>query len=253
MLRKSADGIQWLEFEILAEQKGLVHGVFLRHGGVSCGPCDSLNAGGGSGDDPSSVEENRSRMLKALNLKGYVSGKQVHGKEVALVRADSKQVGDCDALITAENNLGLMIKHADCQATILYDPIHRVLANVHAGWRGNVKNVYLATVQKMAQAFGSKPEDLLVGVSPSLGPNHAEFKNFREEFPEEFWDFQVRPHYFDLWGIARHQLEQCGVLPHHIEIAGICTYANAQDYFSYRRDQVTGRHATLASLISTVH
>ena len=141
-----------------------------------------------------------------------------------------------------------MMKHADCQAAIFYDPVHHALANVHSGWRGNVKNIYQTTILKMASVFGTKPQDLLVGISPSLGPQHAEFKNYKVEFPEHFWSFQVCPEYFDLWAIARHQLEEAGVLPYHIEIAGICTYANKEDCYSYRRDKVTGRHATLAML-----
>jgi YfiH family protein len=248
MIRKSTGGIEWLEFEILAQQPGLVHGVFLRHGGVSSGPYASLNAGGGSGDEVSHIEENRQRLLKVLNLKSFVSGKQVHGDEVIIVESMLQLVGDCDALMTEKIDLGLMIKHADCQAALIYDPVQRALANVHAGWRGNVKNIYSATVQKMLQIFGSRPEDLLVGVSPSLGPHSAEFKHYHTEFPEAFWRFQVRPGYFDLWALARYQLEQCGILPQHIEIAEICTYTNAQDYFSYRRDGVTGRHATVAGL-----
>lgn len=249
MIQKSKDGIHWLEFEILAKQ-GLVHGVFLRHGGVSEGAYGTLNAGGGSGDDANNVEENRSRILKALGIKRYAAGKQVHGNNVVWVNDESLQVGDCDALITQNTSLSLMIKHADCQAAIIYDPVCRALANVHSGWRGNVKNIYRATVEKMKQTFGSKPEDLLVGISPSLGPDHAEFKNYRTEFPEEFWRFEVRPEHFDLWAIARHQFESCGVLPDHIQIASICTYANPQDYFSYRRDKITGRHATVAMLIN---
>jgi polyphenol oxidase len=140
------------------------------------------------------------------------------------------------------------VRWNDCQAAILYDPIHRALANVHAGWRGNVQNIYRTAVQKMVHSFGSKPQDLLVGISPSIGPKHAEFKNYKSEFPEEFWEFQVKPTYFDLWQIARHQFESSGVLAHHIQIAEICTFDHPSDYFSYRRDKTTGRHATVAML-----
>ncbi len=248
MLRKKREGIEWLEFEHLADQPDLTHGIFLRHGGISNGPFGSLNAGGSTGDHAENVSENRKRILQALNIEFYVSGTQVHGDGVIWVKEREQVVGECDALITSKAGIGLMIKHADCQAAIFYDPVNRALSNVHAGWRGNVKNVYRATVQKMQEAFGSKPQNLLVGISPSLGPNHAEFKNFKSEFPESFWDFQVRPFYFDLWAIARHQLQECGILAHHIEIAEICTYENQQDCFSYRRDKVTGRNATLAMI-----
>lgn len=249
MIRKKRDEVEWLEFELLAERPEVVHGVFLRHGGISPAPYGSLNAGETvTGDAAEHIFENRQRMLRALNVPRYISGMQVHGDKAVVIDKEDQEVGDCDALMTQRTDVGLLIKHADCQAAILYDPVHRALANVHSGWRGNVKNIYAAAINKMIQAFGTKPADLLVGISPSLGPDHAEFKNYRTEFPEEFWDFLVRPEYFDLWAIARYQLEKCGVLPHHIEIANICTYANREDYFSFRRDKVTGRNATIAML-----
>jgi hypothetical protein len=206
--------------------------------------------GGRGEDEAANVEENRRRIFAALGIKKYASCRQIHGSGVAVVSDESSLIAECDAMITQKTDLALMILHADCQAAILYDPVRGALGNVHSGWRGNVKNIYAATIQKMAQVFGSKPQDLLVGISPSLGPDNSEFKNYRTEFPREFWEFQVRPEYFDLWAIARYQLEQCGVLSHHIQIAEICTYANPADYFSYRRDKIIGSHATLARIIS---
>jgi YfiH family protein len=241
MIRKKEGDFQWLEFEILAEQADLVHGVILRQNGMRFDK-NALITGARC------LEENHKLFLQQLNISDFVCGRQVHGKNVVLVDNPSSEVGDCDGLITKQSKVALMVKHADCQAAIFYDPMQRCLANVHSGWRGNVQNIYKETVDKMRQEFGSKPEDLLVGISPSLGPNYSEFKHYKLEFPEEFWGFQVRPNYFDLWAIARFQLEQCGILPHHIEIAQMCTYANAQDCFSYRRDQVKSGHATFAML-----
>ncbi|MGC2595982.1 MAG: peptidoglycan editing factor PgeF [Rhabdochlamydiaceae bacterium] len=249
MIRKKQGEIEWLEFDILAGIPGVVHAIFLRHGGVSEGPYQSLNLGGGTGDDLNKIGENRRRILKALNMEKWIGGKQVHGDTVAWVKQADQEVGDCDGLITDRKEIGLMIKHADCQAAIFYDPIHHAVANVHSGWRGNVKNIYGTTVQKMGKTFGSKPEDLLVGISPSLGPSRAEFINYQVEFPQTFWGFQVQPTYFDLWEIARFQLETAGVLPYHIEIAKICTHKNSHDFFSYRRDKTTGRNATLVTLL----
>lgn len=248
MIRKQAQGIQWLEFEIFSDFPELVHGIFLRHGGVSGFPYTTLNAGSNCADEVQNVVENCRRMRQILHIPHVVEAKQVHGDAVVWVRDASQEIGECDALITQKEQVALMIKHADCQAAVIYDPVQRALANVHSGWRGNVKNIYRQVVEKMAQVFGSQPKDLLVGVSPSLGPEHAEFKNYRDEFPEAFWKHQVKPAHFDLWQIAREQFEQCGVLPSHIEIARICTYTNPQDYFSYRRDGLTGRHATFAML-----
>ena len=242
MLRKEKNGFQWLEFELLAEERGLAHGVILRHGEMRFGGDALLK-----GSNP--LADNHNRAFKTLNITDFVCGRQVHGNEVVLVEDRFAQVGDCDALITKQPELALMVKHADCQAAIFYDPIRRALATVHSGWRGNVKNIYLATVLRMNLEFGSRPEDLLVGISPSLGPEYAEFKHYKEEFPVEFWDYQVRPNYFDLWAIARHQLQKCGILPHHIEIAKMCTYANPQDCFSYRRDKIKSGHASFAMLL----
>jgi len=248
MIRKKQGEIEWLEFELFAEFPNLAHGIFLRHGGVSEGPYHSLNLGGASGDRPERVEENRRRVLRALNVEKWASGKQVHGSEVVWVEDAEQHLGDCDALITDKPNIGLLIKHADCQAAILYDPVRHAVANEHSGWRGNVKNIYQATVQKMEQAFGTRPEDLLVGIAPSLGPDRSEFVHYKVELPEEFWPFQIRPQYFDLWSIARNQFEIAGVLSNHIEIASICTYDNEQDFFSFRREKISGRNGTLVVL-----
>jgi len=250
MRRKNKDGIQWLEFEQLSDIPELVHGVILRHGGVSEGPCSSLNIGGNTGDKWENIQENRKRVFDALGISEVVASYQVHSDRIAHIAArDCSDVGEADGLMTQIPDLGLMIKHADCQAAIFYDPKNKALANIHAGWRGNVKNIYAKTVNQMAQTFGTCAKDLLVCISPSLGPEHSEFKNYREELPEDFWKFQVAPTYFDLWAISRMQLEECGVQPGHIEIASICTYSASDDFFSYRRDKPTGRNATIAALI----
>jgi copper oxidase (laccase) domain-containing protein len=129
------------------------------------------------------------------------------------------------------------------------------VANVHAGWRGQVKQIYRITLDKMACVFGTRPEEVLVCISPSLGPDHSEFIHYQEELPTDFLLFQTKPTYFDLWAISQYQLESCGVLPHHIEIAKIDTYAHPDDFFSYRRekatghtDPITGSHGTVVAL-----
>lgn len=249
MLRREKNGIEWLEFELLQDFPDLVHGVFLRHGGVSQGHFSSLNMGENTGDDGHHVQENRNRAYRALGVSQAVSLSQVHSDRVFHVTRESiLWTREADALVTQLPGVALMIKHADCQAAIFYDPQHRALANVHAGWKGIVKNIYAHTLQKMAQVFGTWPQDLLVCISPSLGPLHSEFKNYREEFPESLWKFQERTNYFNLWEIARMQLQNCGVLPHHIEIASLCTYSHPESFFSYRRDKITGRNATLVGL-----
>lgn len=247
MIRKQKEGLEWLEFDLLQPFPEVVHGVFLRSGGISEEAYSSLNVGGGSGDCKDKIAENREKVQKALGLASLISCLQVHGDTVKELSELSLDEG-CDGIVTREKNQGLMIKHADCQAAIFYDPVNKIIANIHSGWRGSVENIYGKTVEKMV-AMGSRPEDLIVCISPSLGPERAEFVNFETEFPFPFWAFQIRPFYFDFWEISRSQLEEAGVPSVQIEIAGICSYDNPKDFYSYRRDKVTGRNATVVALI----
>ena len=259
MLRKKKGNIEWLEFELLANEPNIAHGVFLRHGGVSQGTFASLNAVRGSGDQEKNIQENRSLIRKTLQLDKLISAWHAHAAHLEHVTSPREEFLECDGLMTAQKNWGLLAVHSDCQAALFYDPICKAVASVHAGWRGQAQNIYQKAITKMSQVFGSKPQDLLACISPSLGPQNAEFINYRLELPEEFWQFQIKPTYFDLWAIAQHQLEACGILRHHIEIAKIDTYAHPEDFFSYRREKakgrkekITGGHGTVIALLDRI-
>lgn len=250
MQRKDDNGIHWLEFDLLTDIPRLKHGVFLRLGGFSQEPYDSLNLSDTVGDNFDDVLQNKQAVANVLNIhpSNLITMCQCHGNQIFQATAPFKHEPECDALTTTVPGIGLMARHADCQAAILYDPIHHAVATVHSGWRGSAQNIYSKTIQFMQMNYQTNPNDLLVGISPSLGPLDAEFIHYRTELPESFWDFQVVPNYFDFWAISRDQLERCGVLPHHIEIAGISTFAYPDEYFSYRRRKMTGRNGTIAVL-----
>ncbi len=250
MLRKEINGIAWLEFLIFQQFPLLKHGIFLRHGGESSATFKSLNLSYSVGDSASAVLSNEKKITSILELKRIVRGNLCHGKEIfAVDHSIDKTTTLCDGLSTQICDTGLLITHADCQAAIFYDPITRSLAVVHAGWRGSVQNIYAETIQQMQVLYGSSPSNIYVGISPSLGPQDSEFIHYRKELPESFWQFQVKPTYFNFWEISKRQLLEKGILSHHIEIAGISTYSNPHDYFSYRRDKITGRNATVAALL----
>ena len=137
-----------------------------------------------------------------------------------------------------------MIKHADCQACLIYDPEHNVIAAIHCGWRGNEQNIYDKVIKKLSSRWGSSPDSLLACIGPSLGPLHAEFTEWKKELPESFWPFQKEPNHFDLWAIAEDQLHKSGIKKSHIEIARMCTYEEKDLFYSFRRDGLTGRNAT---------
>ncbi len=250
MIRRKEGKIEWLEFELLQEFPRVKHGVFLRHGGVSRGPFSSLNTGSSSKDNPADVKHNRELIRNTLQLDSLAVCFQPHASRIAfLPDATEDELLVSDGMITNRTNEGLAIRHADCQAALFYDPLTSAIAGVHAGWRGNVQNIYAAAIEKITALTGAKRENIRVCVSPSLGPDHAEFTHYRRELPEHFWPFQIRPTYFNLWEIGRYQLQEAGILPEHIQFAEICTYCNSNDFFSFRRDnRLTGGHATVIAL-----
>jgi len=176
----------------------------------------------------------------------------VHGCRASLVTAGNPapetEIPDSDILLTRQPGLGLLIKQADCQAVMLYDPVRRVIANVHCGWRGQVANILREAVARLRERFGCRPQDLVAALGPSLGPCCAEFRNYREEFPPELWHYQVRPTFFDLWALSRDQLLAAGLKPRQIDIAGICTRCRGDEFFSYRRDRLTGRQGAVIGI-----
>ena len=251
-LLATAGGLPVYRSPLLSAFPELSHGFFLRQGGVSLAPYHSLNLSFAVGDQRPSVVHNRDLVQRALELTALVSATQVHGCRESLVStgnaAPDEEIPDADILITGQPGLGLLIKQADCQAVMLYDPVRRVAANVHAGWRGQVENVLGKAVTRLQERFGSRPEDLRAAIGPSLGPCCAEFRNFPQEFPSALWTYQVRPTYFDLWTLSRDQLAAAGLKPQQMDIAGICTRCSENEFFSYRREHRTGRQGAVIAL-----
>ncbi|MFO7761103.1 MAG: polyphenol oxidase family protein [Thermodesulfobacteriota bacterium] len=228
----------------------LIYGIFNRYGGVSPLPYDSLNLSFNAGDHPDNVRANRHKVKEALAVDTLVSIGQVHGSEILVIGDEPEEdmeIKGYDALITNVVGIALMIQLADCQSIMVLDPVKKVVANIHCGWRGNVTDIIGKTINKITGCFRSQPSDLLVLISPSLGPCCAEFRNWRQEFPPAFYNYQVRPDYFDLWAISRDQLCRAGVKLQNIHCSSICTKCNSE-WFSYRREGETGRFGTLIGL-----
>lgn len=255
LILKNHNGLSFYQFPLLQSIPGLTHGIFTRHGGGSRGSYASLNLSFSVGDNRQKVAANRELVLRTLGIPRLQSLKQIHGKES--VKIEENLSGDSpttpetrvgDILLTRVPEQGLMIKQADCQSIVLYDSAHQAIANIHCGWRGNVNNVIGEAVKKMKTAFKTNPARLLAGIGPSLGPCCAQFINYRTEIPARYWTYQARPHYFDLWRLSRDQLIAAGVEEDHIQIAGICTSCQTRDFFSYRKEKITGRFATVIAL-----
>lgn len=239
-------------FPKLTRHRRLAHAVFTRQGGLSKPPYDTLNTSYSTDDQPEYVRKNL-QIIKDNIGAGHLSFmNQVHGQDIFILRQiDDPNFGvpaKADAAITDIPYLALMVKQADCQAVILYDPEKRILSNVHCGWRGNVNNILGSVVSRMGSDFGCRGSDLKAAIGPSLGPCCAEFVGHEKIFPEKFRRFMVREDYFDLWEISRRQLLESGLREENIEVAGICTKCRTDLFYSYRAEGITGRFATVAML-----
>lgn len=259
MILKENYHIPYYLFPHLVQYHDIVHGIFTKKGGHSRGSFKSLNIGFNTGDDPALVKKNRQTLLKCLDLDkqaDLVFSKQVHGKDIRVITQSNKfslnefheKVPEFDAMVTNIPGKLLLIQVADCQPVLLYDPVKKVIANIHSGWKGSVQNIIGRTVDAMASEFNCLPGNILTGIGPSLGPCCAEFINYKKEIPEAFRNYKVGSHHFDFWKISHDQLCDAGVLSGNISIGNICTKCHSDMFYSYRKEKITGRFAAVIGL-----
>ena len=217
----------------------------------------SLNVG----DDPDEVEANRARAAAAvgLQLNDLVFAEQVHGAAAARVGTADRgtTVADVDALVTTEPRVGLVCLVADCVPIVLFDPTARVLATVHAGWRGTVARVVDTALYLMGDV-GADPARIRAGLGPALpfdrnqvGDDVADAA--RASFGADadallVADGEPGKWRFDLWGANALLLRDGGVPADQIAIAKIPTGPDG-DFFSHRAEQPCGRFALVATMV----
>lgn len=244
------------------DQHGLSHGVFTRHGGVSPLPWSSLNQGGTVGDARENVVENRRRIFAALHrpVESVFDAWQVHGTETICTdvpRPLDSPHEKADAILTDRPKITLFMRFADCVPIFLFDPVKRVVGQVHAGWRGTVDRASAAAIAQMQARYSSRPADLLAAIGPSICAEHYEIGQsqetvdmVRQAFGKNADALLPRVNgaiHFDLWEANRMVLEDCGV--HEIELAGICTACDNADWYSHRAEKgKTGRFGALLAL-----
>ncbi len=251
--------IKVYEFDLFKRDTHIVHGIFTRSGGISTGAFESLNIGLNSGDEPLVVADNRKLIIKKMGMKPLVFLSQVHGDDIKVLKKDDNNLSEnfqpgietytADGIITNMKEVFLVIQVADCQAVMLYDFKKKVIANIHSGWQGSVKNIIGKCVEKMILEFGCIPEDIIAGISPSLGPCCSEFINYKDEIPQGLWKYKIEgKDYFNFWEMSIGQLMDKGIKKEHIEIIEICTKCNTDIFYSYRKDNRTGRFACMISM-----
>jgi YfiH family protein len=239
-----------LEAENLKRLPGIRHGFFTRQGGVSQGIYASLNCGSGSDDDPERVLENRKRVTRHLGgtYEDVVTLYQEHGTTALGVSGPVARsaLPRADAIISATPGLVIGVLTADCAPVLLADPDARVVATVHAGWRGAVAGIIDSAISEM-ERLGARRERVSAAVGPCInqtayevGPEfEAQFLS-RDPASSRFFgrrDQGSRPH-FDLPGFVVQRLRVAGI--GHVLGISTCTYENESLFFSYRRK--TQRH-----------
>ncbi len=261
--RQSVRFLEWPE----AEELGVALAVTTRHGGVSEGVHESLNLGLHVGDDPERVIENRRRAAHAFgaDLGSVVFAEQVHGASATVVGHGERGRGtlrmddaitSTDILVTTALDTTLAILVADCVPVALLDPEARVLAAVHAGWRGTAAQACRRALEAMS-ALGALPERVVAFIGPGVHPTHYEVDGVVLESllgavaPDELSAEVARPAEGGRWRVdlmaANHQqLVRAGVAPAHIFDCGVTTADD--DYFSDRAARPCGRFALFARL-----
>ncbi len=223
--------------------EGLRHGFFGRGGGVSRGSFASLNLSARVGDDAECVSANWAAVAETLPGVAIVRMQQVHGDHVAHVTTGDADVGEADGLISAQPGLGLAVLTADCVPILMVSPAARVVAAVHAGWRGTLAGIAGAAVEAGRTACGVDPGDWLAALGPSIGgccyevdtEIGAAFCSRWGSAMREAWQPAGGRGQLDLRRANREILIVAGVPSEGIVDIGPCTACSSDELFSHRR------------------
>lgn len=261
-----ANGIAW-EMATAMQQRGFIHGVTGKMGGVSHYPYESLNLALHVGDNPKDVLENRRRLCHTIGCKvtDMTFAKQTHMDHIVAVGpaecgsgagSYDSALDHTDALMTDHKNMPLFICVADCVPVILYDYKRHACAVIHAGWRGSAANIVTKTVFAMSVVYGSNPQNIFAFIGPSISASHFEvsrttaliFKDLGEAYHTCVKD-EAERRTVDLWQVNYLQLVEEGIDPAHITVTKQCVFSQERRFFSYRRDGgTTGRMVAFAML-----
>jgi YfiH family protein len=259
--RARADSQPIVYLSPLLQEAGVPHAFSTRSGGVSQGPFASLNLGTLSNsplqDDLAHVRENYRRLLESIGAsqreRCWIH--QVHGRDVVVARPGQpfESGVKADAIVTDDASRVVSVKYADCVPILLATPDGRAVAAIHAGWRGVVAGVVPAAAQRLAEIAHAKASELLAAVGPCISMPHFEVgPEVLDQLSAAIPDlrFELRPGgsnpHVDLADAVRRQLLAAGFGAGHVDATDRCTYRDADEFFSHRRDRgVTGRMAAV--------
>jgi YfiH family protein len=244
----------------LLEHRQIPHAFSTRIGGVSPPPFDSMNLGNPSGcaiqDQDDRIQQNYRRLMNAIgcdNLPRFYLH-QIHGNLVKVVNSlDFSNSDKGDGLVTVTPNVVLSVRIADCCPVLLATPTGHGVAAIHAGWRGAVGSVIQEAVKKLCEIASIPPAELIAAVGPCIGFDAFEVgPEVLLEFENQFGPQAPIRHdnngkgHVNLPATCQLQLLRAGLLPDQIDTTDRCTFRDAEEFFSHRRDHgLTGRMSAL--------
>jgi len=259
------DEVPLIRFKPFEKYGWLNAGFSTRLGGVSKGHFASLNLGFGRGDKVENVTENYRRACKAMNgsYKDLVLSDQVHSTNVQYVDETfaagenlEKKLSSTDGLLTDVPGLILATSYADCVPLFFADPVHKAVASSHSGWRGTVGFIGNRTADQMEEKFGSRREDIICVIGPSICQDCYEVSEdvideIKKVYARDTWNDIFYPkeagstsgirdngmdkkYQLDLWAANYHQLLLAGLKRKNIYVSGLCTCCSSLVLFSHR-------------------
>ena len=231
--------------------KGVVAFSTTRHGGVSKGQLATLNINPHRGDEPTAVATNLQAVATEIGVEAdrFVRLHQIHETHCLIVTSEFFQLSKAqqaekeegkDAVITDCCNVCIGVHTADCVPVLFYDPTHHAIGAAHAGWRGTVQRIAQHTLKHMMEQYDTKPAELKVVIGPCISEKNFEvgqevYDAFATaNFPMDRIAKRHEKWHIDLPLCNQLQLEEMGVPASNILQSAICTYDNADDFFSAR-------------------
>ena len=242
------NGVPYLSYPLLEETGAVKHGFSTKLGGVSTGSCATMNISTTRGDDPEAVAENRRRIGAAIGVRpeDMTYTHQTHTTNVAVVRAEDRgrRFLETDGLVTNVPGICLVTFYADCVPLFLVDPVKKAIGLSHSGWRGTVGKMGKVTVQAMMREDGSRPEDIVAAIGPSICQDCYEVSEdvidrFRDSFNEAVWPKlfyrkENGKYQLDLWRANEEVFLEAGIRRENLAVTNLCTHCNQEVLFSHR-------------------